>query len=121
MIYIEKFVFNPFQVNTYLVYDSGNEAYIIDPACSDKSEEKKLTGFIDEKALNLKAIVNTHCHIDHILGVEYIRNKYETEFWCSSEDQFLIDNSVAQGEYFGLSIDKPAKPDRYISEKDFLV
>lgn len=121
MIKIQKFVFNPFQVNTYLLYNDDKQAYLIDPACSEKSEQKLLSGFIDENDLRLKAIVNTHCHIDHILGVEYIRNKYNVEFWCSGEEQFLLDNSVAQGEFFGFKISKPGEPDRYISEEDVLI
>lgn len=120
MIHAVKFVFNPFQVNTYLIYNGSKEAFVVDPACYDDSEKKVLSDYIDRQELTVKSIINTHCHIDHILGVEYLRKKYKTEFWCSEEDQFLIDNSEAQGDFFGFKVEKPSKPDRYLNEGEYL-
>jgi glyoxylase-like metal-dependent hydrolase (beta-lactamase superfamily II) len=120
MVKVEKFVFNPFQVNTYIIYNDYKEAFITDPACFEEEEKQQLSRYIDKNELKVKAIVNTHCHIDHILGVEYIRNKYNTEFWCSAEDQFLIDNAEAQGEFYGLRLEKPNRPERYISDNEII-
>lgn len=117
MIKIEKFVFNPFQVNTYIVYNPDTKkAFIIDPACYEEPEKEELTSFISENDLQPQAIINTHCHIDHLLGVEFIRKKYKIEFWCSEEDSFLIDSAVAQGEFFGVPVKKPDLPEKYLSE-----
>jgi len=120
MVKLEKFVFNPFQVNTYVLSDGSGQGYIIDPACYDENEKKILISYVKNNGLTIKAIINTHCHVDHILGVEYVREQLNTTFFCSEEEQFLIDNSVAQGEFFGLTVKRPVKPDRYISEKSKL-
>ena len=121
MIKIKKFVFNPFQVNTYLLFDDAdNEAYIIDAACSDKNEKSELLDFIEKRNLKIKALINTHCHVDHLLGVQELREIFNVDFYCSEPDQFLIDNSVAQGEFFGLRVNKPGPPDKYLVEGETL-
>ncbi len=116
MIKLEKFVFNPFQVNTYVLMGEDGEGYVIDPACYDENEKTILTNYSEKNSLNIKAIINTHCHVDHLLGVEYVREQLNISFYCAEEEQFLIDNSVAQGDFFGLAVEKPSKPDAYISE-----
>lgn len=121
MIKLEKFVFNPFQVNTYLLSDGNGEGYIIDPACYDENEKRTMISYVKDNGLHIKAIINTHCHVDHILGVEFVREQLNARFYCSEEEQFIIDNSIAQGEFFGLSVKRPAKPDLYISEKTEIV
>jgi glyoxylase-like metal-dependent hydrolase (beta-lactamase superfamily II) len=61
--------------NTYLVWDSTTKnAIVIDPGCSNSSEEESLAGFIRNENLNLLFLLNTHCHIDHIFGNAFVKN-----------------------------------------------
>lgn len=76
MITVRTFVFNAFMVNTYILYDETNEAVIVDPACSDRQEEEQLSGFIAAHSLKPVRSLNTHLHIDHILG-----NAFVEETW----------------------------------------
>ena len=46
MITIEKFTFNPFQENTYLLYDETKECVVIDPGCYGPEEKYNLVNFI---------------------------------------------------------------------------
>ena len=55
----------PLRVNTYLVYDETKEAFLVDPG----SYLKQISNKIVEKELNLKYIVLTHGHGDHIGGI----------------------------------------------------
>ena len=55
----------PLRVNTYLVYDETKEAFLVDPG----SYLKQISNTIVEKELNLKYIVLTHGHGDHIGGI----------------------------------------------------
>jgi glyoxylase-like metal-dependent hydrolase (beta-lactamase superfamily II) len=73
---VKKFTFNPFQENTYLIYDETNEGVIIDPGCYEKHEEEELFNFIDSNNIQIKHLLNTHCHIDHVLGNQVVSNKY---------------------------------------------
>ena len=65
---IKSFTFNPFQENTYIIYDKTKECLIIDPGCYTEEEKNILKEFIINKKLTPKKLINTHCHIDHILG-----------------------------------------------------
>lgn len=118
---LKTFVFNPFGVNTYILYRSDAEGFIIDAACQEEEELKQVIDFVEKENIRVKGLINTHCHVDHLLGVEQLRNHFRTDFYCCEEDQFLIDNSVAQGQFFGLRVNKTSPPDKYISEKDRLL
>lgn len=73
MIQIKTFVFNPYQENTYLLYDDeSKDCLIIDPGMEGPAEERALHSFIEENALKPVLLLNTHCHIDHVLGNHYV-------------------------------------------------
>lgn len=74
---IKAFTFNPFSENTYLLYDDTNECVVIDPGCSNPAEEQQLLRFIAENKLSPVRLLNTHCHIDHVLGNRFISEKYD--------------------------------------------
>jgi glyoxylase-like metal-dependent hydrolase (beta-lactamase superfamily II) len=118
MLIVKRFVFNPFFENTYLVYDDiKKEAAVIDPGCYNFSERTKLSSFIDEEGLNVKYLINTHCHIDHIFGNSFIKEKYNPIFIAPEEDLFLLDLMIEQGKSYGTPLDPSPKPDELINEK----
>jgi len=68
MISIQNFVFNPFEVNTYVLFDETKDCIIIDAGCYTDNEKNELMDFIDQN--NLKPITqySTHGHVDHLAG-----------------------------------------------------
>ncbi len=76
MSLVAKFTFNPFQENTYLVYDETKECIIIDPGTFTDEEKKQLADFIASAGLKPVRLINTHCHLDHVFG-----NKFVAETW----------------------------------------
>jgi len=76
MASIKKFVFNAFQVNTYVLFDDSKECVIIDPGCSDGVESLQLNDFIQEEGLKPIKVLLTHTHIDHVLGLLYVNNSW---------------------------------------------
>lgn len=73
MLQIEAFVFNPYQENTYVIYDDlSKECIIIDPGMHNYIEEAKLRDFVLSNELKPVALLNTHCHIDHVLGNHFV-------------------------------------------------
>lgn len=121
MLNIQKFVFNTFSENTYVLWDDESfECMIIDPGCSDISEENELFDFIEEKNLIPKYLINTHCHIDHIIGVNSVLNKFKIKYLAPENDLPLLDHAVSQAEMFGLYLDEIKKPDEYLSEESDL-
>ena len=65
---VAKLTFNPFQENTYVVYDDTKECVIFDPGMYSGEERKQLSDFIEENGLKPVRLINTHCHIDHVFG-----------------------------------------------------
>ena len=69
---ISQITFNAFQENTYILWDNTNDCIIIDPGCYEKEEQEELVNFIEGNNLNPVKLINTHCHIDHILGNNFV-------------------------------------------------
>jgi hydroxyacylglutathione hydrolase len=80
MIQIQSFTFNPFEENTYVLYDDTLEAIVVDPGCYEKEEQAELAEFISSKKLTVKYLINTHCHIDHVLGNDFVKSRYKVPF-----------------------------------------
>lgn len=77
MLKLESFIFNPFAEKTYVVYDEDTlDCVIIDPGCATSGEENQLFGFVDSHRLKPLMIVNTHGHVDHIVGNEAVKHRY---------------------------------------------
>ncbi|NCU77446.1 MAG: MBL fold metallo-hydrolase [Synechococcaceae bacterium WB7_1C_051] len=74
---IEQFTFNAFQENTIVVADSRGNAVIIDPGCYTSTEKAVLRSYIDEQQLRVLGLLNTHCHIDHVLGNHWVSSTFD--------------------------------------------
>lgn len=117
MVKIKCFVFNYFSENTFIIWDEkSKECAVIDPGMSGEAEQAAFGQFIFEKKLVIKYLVNTHCHIDHILGCGYLKLKYNPLFFVPEQDIILLENAAMQAEMFGLTIDNPPEPDKFITE-----
>ena len=118
MIQIKNFIFNDFAENTILLWDDESyESAVIDPGMSNSEEKKVFSDFLTGNKLQLKYLINTHCHIDHILGCEYIKTKYGVDYYAPEKDIILLKNASTQAQMFGLNLDDPPEPDKLISEK----
>ncbi|QQS34552.1 MAG: MBL fold metallo-hydrolase [Ignavibacteriales bacterium] len=118
MIKIKKFVFNPFFENTFVVWDDETLlAAVIDPGCSNSKEENELKGFIKNQNLKIEYLLNTHCHIDHILGCNFILKEYSPVYYAPELDLPLLENAEYQASMFGLNIQPIKKPDNFLDEE----
>ena len=100
----QKFTFNPFQENTYLLWDETKNAIIIDPGCFYPGEFQELQEFIKLKELKPSFILNTHCHIDHMLGFTECVNAYDLGLHCHPLEMLNIDRLDLQSNAFGLRV-----------------
>ncbi len=115
MLVVKKFVFNLFSENTFVLWDEETkECAVIDPGCSDPGEEEKLSDYISQNLMNVKYLINTHGHIDHILGCGYVKKKYNAEYYAPEKDLELIKRAESQAAAFGLKINEPPLPDHFI-------
>lgn len=106
MLSIKQFTFNPFSENTYLIYNSDKECYIVDPGMYSIQEENKIMSFIENEGLHLKKILNTHAHIDHILGIDFIKGKFQVPFGLHKDDIPVLQNAWLSANMFQLKLNQ---------------
>jgi len=117
---ITRFVFNSFGVNTYILKDNTGKCLIVDPACQYKSEETELIGFITDNHLSPVGMVNTHFHIDHIVGNTLICNTYNLRPRCHKSGKILWETAVEFGAVFGINMENLIVPGDFIDEGDVI-
>lgn len=103
-MHIKQFVFNPFQENTYIVYNDSLEAMVIDPGCFNSVEEGRIVTFIKENNLKIKYVINTHLHIDHVLGNYFFEINYGIRALAHQGDEFWLNGLSAQARMFGMDL-----------------
>ena len=116
MISIHTFVFNPFSENTYVLYDESKECVIIDPGCYEKSEQDELTQFIEEQGLAPVLLINTHCHIDHVLGNDFVTRKYKIPLQIFEEELSTLKSVPSYASNYGFPEYQEAEPQMFLKE-----
>ncbi len=115
---IKSFVFNPFYENTYLIWDDTKEAVIIDPGCYEKYELEEIKSFIRHERLKVKLIINTHCHIDHVLGNYALKEFYKCPLWIPEGELDIFRAVVAYAPQWGITNYTEAAFDKLLKESD---
>ena len=110
MLSIKIFTFNPFQENTYVLYDETKECVIIDPGCYDEDEKLELSTFITEHQLKPVYLLNTHCHIDHVLGNRYIYAQYKLQPRIHAKEEMLLSGAQGYGKMYGIQMEESPAP-----------
>jgi hydroxyacylglutathione hydrolase len=105
MIRVESIVFNAFQVNTYLVWDESGECIVVDPAFYSTAEQQQIEGIVREKGLRISGQLSTHCHVDHVLGVVYMRSEHNSPFRAHREESLIADSAPLLGEMYGWKVE----------------
>ena len=121
MIRIKNFTFNLFAENTLVLWDDKTfECAIVDPGNSNSEEEKMLEEFISSNKLKMKYLVNTHCHIDHILGCRFVKEKYNPVYLAPELDLSLLKFAQKQAEAFDIKMEDPPLPDQFLNEEAYI-
>ncbi len=101
---IKRFIFNDFQVNTYVIADTETkEAIIIDPGMYAEQEIVSLQNFMKDYKLNVKQVILTHGHFDHWFGASYFQQQGSKVFMHNA-DVPLMEQSVEIAEQYGLIV-----------------
>lgn len=102
-MHIKSFVFNPFYENTYVVSAETGEAFIFDPGCYEEFEIAEICEHIENEKLKIKAIINTHCHIDHVLGNEVLKRKFNCPLMIPKNEFEVFNAVVAYAPQWGIT------------------
>ena len=100
------------EVNTYIAwYEGSGECVVVDPA-----GEPQVTSILQINGLTLKAILLTHGHFDHILGVARLKKKTGAKVFISKTDACALEGGRESLSYlFGIAVE-PTKVDEYVSD-----
>lgn len=120
MIKITSFCFNPFEENTFVLSDESSEAIIIDPGCYDEDEKRILTKFIEANNLKPVKLLNTHAHLDHMLGNNYISAKYALGLEMNQADVDLLLAAPVYGQVWGIQPEPSPSPSNLLEEGDII-
>ena len=120
MLQVAIFTFNGFQENTYVLYDETNECAIIDPGCSTPGEEKTLSDFIESNNLTPKSLINTHCHIDHVLGNQYVADKYGLKLQSHKDEQQVLGMCKMVSQLYGIAYNGSPPIEIFLNEQSAL-
>ncbi len=124
MATVVRFVFNPFQENTYLVVDEATRTCaVIDPGCSSPAEEEELVSYIETAGWQPVLLLNTHAHIDHILGNAFVGKKFGLPLRIHREELAILEAAPQVAVYYGLPAPEPypADPSAYLRDGEELL
>jgi hydroxyacylglutathione hydrolase len=120
MLHVQSFVFNPFQENTFVLYDETKECIIIDPGCCDEQERNQLKSFVDQQNLKVRLLLNTHCHIDHVLGNRFIKETYKVNLLIHAADEPVLKAVEVYAPGYGFHLYQDLPPDAFLEEGDYI-
>lgn len=110
MFTIETFTFNPLQENTYVLYNEKGNAFIIDPGTYFPAEQQALKDFILRRGIRPVALINTHCHLDHVFGNKWVAEAYGLTPQIHPVEERLHAMSAVFASQYGLDFE-PYKGD----------
>lgn len=116
MLHIKGFEFNPFQENTYVLYDETKACIIVDPGCFENHEEKILTGFINDNQLRVTQLINTHCHIDHVLGNAFVKHQFGVNLYIHKLEEPFLKAVKTYAPNYGFYQYQDAEADGFLDE-----
>lgn len=110
MLKLQSAVFNAFQENTYLLTNASGSCWIIDPGMSGSEEVAAITSYIADNGLQPRGIINTHAHIDHILGVNAMMDAYGIPFALHPLEAPVLAAARGSAVMFGMELDTIPQP-----------
>ena len=120
MLTIQSFCFNAFQENTYILYNEKKEAIIVDPGCYTQEEEKTLSDFISKNELKPTLLFNTHCHLDHVFGNNFISETYALKVLLHANEQVVLDRLPEAAAKYGIPVEAYNGAIQYIQDQEII-
>lgn len=119
MIKIQSFTFNGFQENTYVLFDESKKCIIIDPGCYEQNEKLELERFIVDNELEPVKLINTHCHIDHVLGNRFVAEKWSLDLEMHELDLPTLHSVKDYCQLYGFhNYEESSEPSTFLKDGD---
>lgn len=112
---LNKITAGPLAVNCYIIVcEATGAGAVIDPG----DEAPVILNHIKQQRIDVKLILLTHGHVDHLAHLSRIKKELGAEFLMHQDDVFLLKGLFAQALMFGLPNPGNPKPDRFVSDGD---
>src|ERR1700687_3746029 len=107
----------PLGVNCYIVGDEDSrEVVVIDPG----GHARQIGELLDNLRLRVRAIVLTHAHFDHVMGVEALKRATGAPLMVGEKEKPIFESVETQGQAFGLAVPPLPDPERWLNEGDMV-
>jgi hydroxyacylglutathione hydrolase len=121
MITIQQFTFNPYQENTYVLYDETGECVIIDPGMYDGNEQNVFAKWMKESGLKPVLLLNTHCHIDHVLGNKFVFDNWGLKPRFHQGELVVLHAVAGYAPQMGIRYELSPDPEVFLEETGSVV
>lgn len=118
---VHTLTFNPFQENTYIISAPSGECIIIDPGCFDQVERDELVQMISGLGLKPVRLINTHCHIDHILGNAFVAKTWGLGLEIHQGELPVLESGKMVSGMYGVPYDISPQPSSFLNEGDDII
>lgn len=116
-MHVEAFTFNSFMTNCYICHDDG-EGVIVDASCATASERDEMLRVISENDLEIRHLLLTHAHVDHIFGCRFFEDHFDATFQAHEASIPFIERAEEQAVAFGVDVEPPTVPSTFLGEGD---
>lgn len=120
MLRIKTFTFNPYQENTYLLINEENEGILIDPGCSEDFEYDLLDNYLINNDIKLTMLLNTHAHIDHVLGYYHVNLKYQLITRMHKDELPLFRAVKTYAPNYGFNYQEGPEPIKLLEDNEII-
>ncbi|HZJ76104.1 MAG TPA: MBL fold metallo-hydrolase [Oscillospiraceae bacterium] len=91
-MFVERIPAGIYAVNCYVLWDKAtNKATVIDPG----GDVDRIIKMLEDNNLELEYIILTHAHVDHIGGVQELKDRMSVFVYMHKDDLYMLMNGVA--------------------------
>ena len=110
---VEPLVVGPLFSNCFIAWDDNvKQGVIIDPG----DDADTILKTVKKLGIEIKHILATHGHFDHVGAVAPLKRELKVDFLAHKEDFFFIEDGENAANRWGIDIEQPPKPDRFIED-----
>ncbi|RZK24499.1 MAG: MBL fold metallo-hydrolase [Flavobacterium sp.] len=117
MLELQKFTFNPYQENTYVLFDETGECAIIDPGMYGGEEQDLFVNFINSNGLKPVLLLNTHAHIDHVLGNRFVHDMWSLKPQMHEDELPFLHAVISYAPQMGFNYEPSPEPEIFLTEE----
>lgn len=120
MLVVDFLTFNAFQENSYILHDETKECVIIDPGMYTQEERDQFLEFINSKELKPVRLINTHCHLDHIFGNNFVSSHFDLKLEIHQGEEEMLLAAPQVGQMYGIKTEANEAPLAYLTTDDVI-